>query len=40
MPFKDIFVSRYRCDGVVYVEKEVLIKDPDGYLLRFSAKMN
>ena len=36
MPFKDIFVSRYKCDGVTYVEKEVLIQDPDGYLLRFS----
>ena len=35
-PFKDIFVSRYKCDGVTYVEKEVLIQDPDGYLLRFS----
>lgn len=35
-PFKDIFVNRYKCDGVTYVEKEVLIQDPDGYLLRFS----
>ena len=35
-PFKDILVSRYKCDGVTYVEKEVLIQDPDGYLLRFS----
>lgn len=36
VPFKDPFVSRYECDGVSYVEKEVLIQDPDGYLLRFS----
>lgn len=35
-PFKDTFVSRYKCDGITYAEKEVLIQDPDGYLLRFS----
>ena len=39
IPFKDIFVSRYTCDDVTYVEKEVLIQDPDGYLLRFSETL-
>ena len=39
VPFKDIFVSRYTCDSVTYVEKEVLIQDPDGYLLRFSETL-
>lgn len=34
--FKDIFTSSYQCDGVRYEEKEVLIQDTDGYLLRFS----
>lgn len=34
--FQDIFISSYQCDGVCYEEKEVLIQDPDGYLLRFS----
>lgn len=34
--FKDIFISSYQCDGICYEEKEVLIQDPDGYLLRFS----
>ena len=34
--FKDIFTSSYQCDAVRYEEKEVLIQDPDGYLLRFS----
>ena len=34
--FKDIFTSSYQCDDVCYEEKEVLIQDPDGYLLRFS----
>ncbi|MBO4927419.1 MAG: VOC family protein [Clostridiales bacterium] len=36
VPFMDTFMSRYECDGVCYTEKEVLIQDPDGYLLRFS----
>lgn len=36
VPFKDVFESRYRADDVVYVEKEVLFLDPDGYMLRFS----
>ena len=39
IPFKDIFVSKYKCDDVSYVEKEVLIQDPDGYLLRFSETL-
>ena len=39
VPFKDIFVSKYKCDDVSYVEKEVLIQDPDGYLLRFSETL-
>ena len=34
--FKDIFTSSYQCDAVCSEEKEVLIQDPDGYLLRFS----
>ena len=36
VPFRDIFSSRYQCGGVCYEDKEVLIQDPDGYLLRFS----
>ncbi|MFQ9516654.1 MAG: bleomycin resistance protein [Eubacterium sp.] len=34
--FKDIFCSKYQCGNFVYVEKEFLILDPDGYMLRFS----
>lgn len=34
--FQDIFISSYQCGDVCYEEKEVLIQDPDGYLLRFS----
>lgn len=33
--YKDIFESRYKADEVTYVEKELLVQDPDGYLLRF-----
>ena len=33
--YKDIFESRYKADSVTYVEKELLVQDPDGYLLRF-----
>jgi catechol 2,3-dioxygenase-like lactoylglutathione lyase family enzyme len=34
--FRDIMESRYRCNDEVIVEKEILVQDPDGYLLRFS----
>lgn len=34
--FREIFTSSYQCGDVCYEEKEVLIQDPDGYLLRFS----
>ena len=34
--FRDIFTSHYQCGDVSFEEKEVLILDPDGYLLRFS----
>ena len=33
--YKDIFESRYTADSVSYVEKELLVQDTDGYLLRF-----
>lgn len=33
--YKDIFVSEYKADDEVFVEKELLVQDPDGYLLRF-----
>ena len=34
--FQDIFTSSYQCEKICYIEKEVLLQDPDGYLLRFS----
>ena len=35
--FQDIKVNKYRVDDVVYEDKEFLIQDPDGYLLRFNS---
>jgi len=34
--FKDVFESYYEGSGTMIIEKEILVKDPDGYLLRFS----
>lgn len=34
--FRDIMESRYECGNEVVFEKEILVQDPDGYLLRFS----
>ena len=33
--YKDIFKSSYEANGAVYDEYELLVQDPDGYLLRF-----
>ena len=38
--FMGPFESHYKCDDVCYTEKEVLIQDPDGYLLRFSETLS
>jgi predicted enzyme related to lactoylglutathione lyase len=37
--FRDIMINEYNCDGDIYVEKEILVQDPDGYLLRFSQSV-
>lgn len=34
--YKDTFISHYKCNDITYTEKELLVLDPDGYLLRFS----
>lgn len=34
--FRDIMENRYECGDTVVLEKEILVQDPDGYLLRFS----
>ena len=33
--FKDIFKSSYIANGEIFDELELLVQDPDGYLLRF-----
>ncbi len=35
-PFKDVFVSSYIAGNQTFKELEILVLDPDGYLLRFS----
>ena len=35
-PFKDIFESAYTSNDKIYRQREILISDSDGYLLRFS----
>ena len=34
--FKELEVHSYRVDNKIYHDKEFLIQDPDGYLLRFN----
>lgn len=34
--YKEPFVSEYKINDEIIVEKEILLQDPDGYLLRFS----
>ena len=35
-PFKDMFESQYAADKQTFKQLEILVLDPDGYLLRFS----
>lgn len=34
--FKELEIHKYRVDNKEYIDKEFLIQDPDGYLLRFN----
>lgn len=34
--YKELMVNQYVVNGVTYNDKEFLIQDPDGYLLRFN----
>lgn len=34
--FKDLEIHSYRVSDIIYEDKEFLIQDPDGYLLRFN----
>ena len=34
--FRKIKTSKYRVDDIIYEDKEFLLQDPEGYLLRFN----
>lgn len=34
--FQELKTNKYQVDDVIYEDKEFLIQDPDGYLLRFN----
>lgn len=34
--FEELKINKYQVDDVIYEDKEFLIQDPDGYLLRFN----
>lgn len=36
--FSELMMNEYVVDGKKYIEKEFLIQDPDGYLLRFTQE--
>ncbi|MDW7616116.1 VOC family protein [Peribacillus simplex] len=38
--FREMMENHYESDNEVFVKKEILVQDPDGYLLRFSQSMN
>jgi len=38
--FKESFRSEYRINSEINVFNEILVQDPDGYLLRFSEKIS
>lgn len=36
--FSELMTNEYEVDGKMYVDKEFLIQDPDGYLFRFTQE--
>jgi hypothetical protein len=38
--FKDIMINKYKSDEKEYIDREFLVQDPDGYLLRFNDSNN
>ncbi len=37
--FREPTVSEYKSNDTTFIQKEFLVQDPDGYLLRFSQEM-
>ena len=38
--YKPIFESKYTANNTTYIERELLVQDPDGYLLRFQETID
>lgn len=38
--FRDIIISKYESNGKIIVQKEFLVQDLNGYLLRFCSENN
>lgn len=36
LPYRELMVSNYRVDDMIVEQKEFLVQDPNGYLLRFT----
>lgn len=36
--YRSMMINKYESNGVYIVQKEFLVQDPDGYLLRFTQK--
>ena len=34
--FQEVKINKYKVNNIIYEDKEFLIQDPDGYLLRFN----
>lgn len=37
--FRELTVSTYKSNNTTFIQKEFLVQDPDGYLLRFSQEI-
>jgi len=37
--FRELTVSEYKSNDTTFIQKEFLVQDPDGYLLRFSQEV-
>ncbi|WP_303971232.1 VOC family protein [Sporosarcina ureae] len=37
--FREPTVSKYKGNDTIFIQKEFLVQDPDGYLLRFTQEM-
>lgn len=38
--FRDLAINEYQSNDTICIQKEFLVQDPDGYLLRFTQEVN